>query len=284
MPSTHRFEPNSDKSETALAIMTNALQPVHAQVRRRRVSTRGALLAVAALVVLLAAGGYAIWTSNVATPAPEALAALVSDDRVLVTEGSSIEFAPRAAEPTTGLVLYPGALVDARAYASAARKAAEQGYFVAIVDVPLDFAILSPDRAADVIAAHPEVRSWAVGGHSLGGVAASSFAKRHPDEIAGLALWASYPAESDDLSVSRLAVVSISGANDGLSTPAKIAASRRLLPPETRYVTVAGGNHSQFGRYGPQRGDGRAEIGPSDQEAQVVAGTVDLLRAIGPRP
>src|SRR5438270_500507 len=78
--------------------------------------------------------------------------------------------------------------------------------------------------------------------------------------LPGVVLWGSYPQASDDLSGSALAVVSISGTRDGLSTPAKIDASRPLLPPDTRWVVIDGGNHSQFGWYGPQGGDNPAGI------------------------
>ena len=55
------------------------------------------------------------------------------------------------------------------------------------------------DRAQEVIAAYPEIQHWAVGGHSLGGAMAARFVYQHPGAIQGLALWAAYPASSDDL-------------------------------------------------------------------------------------
>ena len=96
----------------------------------------------------------------------------------------------------------------------------------------------------------------------------------------GLALWASYPQASDDLSGRALAVVSISGSLDGLSTPAKIAASRPLLPASTSWVVIAGGDHGQFGWYGPQSGDNPATIDHAAQSAQTVAATVALLAGL----
>ena len=110
------------------------------------------------------------------------------------------------------------------------------------IRVPLNLAFFAPDRAAEVMAAFPEVEHWAVGGHSLGGAMTARFAHQNPGAVAGLALWASYPASSDDLSGNDLAVASIYGTRDGLATGDEIAASRPLLPPDTRWTAIEGGN------------------------------------------
>jgi hypothetical protein len=106
---------------------------------------------------------------------------------------------------------------------------------------------------------------------------AANFAKNHPGAVQGLALWAAYPASSDDLSSSGLRVVSITGSLDGLATSEKIEASRQLLPADTTWAPIAGGNHAQFGWYGNQAGDNPASISRSDQQAQIVAATLILL-------
>lgn len=119
-----------------------------------------------------------------------------------------------------------------------------------------------------------------IGGHSLGGAMAARFALQHPDEVEGLALWAAYPASSDDLSGKNLAVVSISGTRDGLATPDKIAASRPLLPADTRWVPIEGGNHARFGWSGDQAGDNEATISRENQQQQIIAATADLLGSL----
>ncbi len=240
----------------------------------------GRWLVVAAAVLALGAVGIVVWGSTPAGPMPEAQAALASDGRVQVETQPWLVFTPAGAAPTTGLVLYPGGRVDPRAYAPAARAIAARGYRVVIVPMPLNLAVLAPDRAAEVIAAYPEIHHWAVGGHSLGGAMAAHFARAHPGAVEALLLWASYPAASDDLSQRRLAVTSVSASLDGLATPEKIAASRPWLPPGTRWVSVAGGDHAQFGWYGPQSGDHPADISREDQQAQIVAASLDLLAGL----
>jgi hypothetical protein len=229
------------------------------------------------VVLLLAGGGLVAWAGAAAEPAPEALAALQSDGEVTVATSPWYVFSPAGAEPSAGLIFYPGGRVDPRAYAPAAREIAAAGYLVAIVPMPLNLAVIAPDRANEVIAAYPDIARWAVGGHSLGGAMAARYARAHAETVDGLVLWAAYPDGSDDLSSSKLTVASIYGSLDGLATPEKIAASRALLPPNATMVAIEGGNHAQFGRYGAQAGDNEATIDSAEQQERVVRATIALL-------
>ncbi len=244
---------------------------------------RRTLLRVAAvflLGLLLAVGGLVVWALVVPAPEAPALAALEPDAAVRVESGRWLVFTPMGAAPAIGFILYPGGRVDARAYAPLARAIAAKGYRVVIVPMPLHLAVLAPNRAADVVAAFPEVTAWAVGGHSLGGAMAAHFAAAQPQAVRGLVLWAAYPAESDDLSAQALAVVSIYGTQDGVADVAQVLAAAERLPPDTRWAPVQGGNHAQFGWYGPQAGDNAATISHEDQQAQTAAATVALLEAL----
>ena len=92
---------------------------------------------------------------------------------------------------TTGVVFYPGALVDPRAYVPNLLPLAEAGHPVVILKLPYNIAFFDPNGAQAVMDANPEVERWVVGGHSLGGVMASSVAGRDDARIRGLLLWAS---------------------------------------------------------------------------------------------
>jgi len=232
------------------------------------------------IVLLVVLAGFTIWAYTPLGPMPQALAALQSDDAVQVTQGPWLTFSPTGAEPITGLIFYPGGRVDPRSYAPAARAIASQGYQVVIVPMPFNLAVFGAGRAADVIAAHPEIQNWAVGGHSLGGAMAASYLYTQPQAADGLILWAAYPASNNSLADRPLAVTSVSATEDGLATPDKIEASRPLLPSATRWVPIEGGNHAQFGYYGPQPGDGVATISREAQQQQVVAATLDLLASL----
>ncbi len=94
-----------------------------------------------------------------------------------------------------------------------------------------------------------------------------------------LLLLGSYCA--NDLSTSALPVLSISGTEDGLSTPEKIDAARPLLPADAVLVAIPGASHASFGDYGPQPGDGTPTATDADVRAVVtshVADLADLLR------
>lgn len=240
-------------------------------------------LLIALLLVLALAGGVLYWNLSTLQPAPEALAALQSDAEVRVAQSDGlVVFQPAAGNAATGFIFYPGGGVDHRAYAPALRLVAGQGYLVALAHMPLNLAFFDANAADAVIAQYPEIQHWAVGGHSLGGVAAAAYAARS-DKIQGLVLWASYPGDGA-LASGALRVLSIYGERDGLSTPQKIAASRDLLPPGSQFVVIPGGNHSQFGAYGLQRGDNPAAIPAPEQWRLVAAATADFLRALASNP
>ena len=206
--------------------------------------------------------------AGLAMAAPETVRTTTTEDATTIT------LAPQG-PVSAGLVFYPGARVDARAYQNILGPVANAGYLVVILKVPLGISLLHTGQAREATDRHPGITSWAVGGHSLGGVSASAFAKSNPD-VSGLLLFASYPA--DNMADSgELSVLSISGSNDGLTTPDKIAASKPLLPPTTVYATVEGGVHAFFGDYGEQPGDGEAGISREQAQQQIAAESVRFM-------
>jgi len=228
---------------------------------------------IIALVVL----GFIVWANSVLGPAPEAFGALRSDASVTVSLDKFLVFQPAKKNPSTAFVFYPGARVDYRAYAVPLHKIAAEGYLVILLPVRLNLAVLDVNAADRAISAFPSIRHWVVGGHSLGGVAAAQYASKH-DDIDGLVLWASYPS-NDTLKNSTIQVISIYGTQDisGVST---FDDSRALLPMNTQYILIQGGNHAQFGDYGPQPGDNEAMITRVDQQKQVVEATAQFLKEL----
>jgi hypothetical protein len=224
-------------------------------------------------------------------PMPEAMEALTSDDRVTVNRvfvrswlNYYYTFEPAGEKPSRGFIIYPGGLVDPRAYAPLARGIAAKGYRTVIVSMPLYLAILGYARADRVIQEYPEIKKWALGGHSLGGVMACRYAKKFSDKIDGVVLWASYPSDRFRIDDTTIKVVSIYGTEDGLATPGKIEASKIHLPKNTPFFRIDGGNHTQFGWYGDgeelQKGDGPAAITRERQQAITVRATVDFLQLL----
>ena len=234
-------------------------------------------------VLLLAVAGFWYWAqSSVARPAPDAMAALQSDERVVVEDGKYVVFSPAGAEPTTGLILYPGAACDVRGYAPVLRRVAERGYLVVGVPMPLNMAILAPDRADDVRAAFPEVRRWVIAGHSMGGAMAAHYAHGHPDDLAGVILWDAYPAEVNPLGDIRFPVWHIHRATAVGRAPEKLERMRHLFPVTSTWVPVPGGIHMQFGSFlgGGYKEEWTATITVQEQHDVVVTGTLNALLAM----
>ena len=190
-----------------------------------------------------------------------------------------ISFTPKGIEPTKGLILYPGAKVDAKSYAPLARAVAENGYEVVIVDMPFNFAMISPNKAKKVIKEYPNIQSWSIGGHSLGGVVASKFAADNK-KIDGLVLLASYPT-GDELKNLGVDVLSIWGSKDGVLNFTNLIESKDILPKDTTYVEIEGANHAQFGDYGKQKGDHDALISEQKQLDITSNSIIKLLESIG---
>lgn len=238
----------------------------------RHNGARRAVLSWMAAIGLVTIGLAAWWLAPF--PADQAaLDVLVAPQGFRIAESaSSITFEPADGDSGVSLTFYPGARVDARAYARILAPIAQAGYEVTIVKPPLGIAILvfGIDRPADTYA-------WLLGGHSLGGVAASSRAREGGD---GLLLWASFPA-SDVSDRSHLEVASIYGTADTFTTPEDIADSRPNLPADTEFVSVEGGIHSFFGDYGLQPGDGEPSISREDAQEAIVEASLGLMISVG---
>jgi Alpha/beta hydrolase family len=236
---------------------------------------RNVLIALAVILVVTGIG-IAIYVQPLQAK-ETARAAVASNETVKVIDsGDQIVFMPFKA-PKIGLIFYPGAKVDPVAYSESMRAIAQAGYAVFLEKFPLNFAIIQPNRADDVIAANPSITTWAIAGHSLGGASACLYAK-NSSKVKALIFWAAYCDKSFDLSSrTDVQVTSISGSLDGLATPAKLESTKVFAPSSTKYVVINGGNHAQFGNYGLQSGDNPATVSLEDQQKQIVTATIAAL-------
>lgn len=224
--------------------------------------------------------GFVIWSSLPIPAEPGALAiALSQTDNFQVAENETlITISRKDAKPTIGIIYYPGARITPNAYISKLSPlvAEDQNIEVFITKPFINFAFFGINDAAAIIAANKAITDWYVGGHSLGGAMACQFAGDHKAEIKGLLLFGSYCA--NDLSQSGLKVLSISGTLDALSTPEKIANSKKNLPSDAEMVEIVGANHSQMGNYGLQNGDNTATSEDTETRRQLVRSLQDFLR------
>lgn len=244
--------------------------------RRRRSRLRRTLIwafSVVAAVFVVAIAAFLIWANvGVMAAEPEALASVTSDPEITITEvDGSLVLSPTVEPSDTGLVFIPGAKVEPSAYAAKLSSLVTDNNVTVVLPQPvLNLAFFDTRTLDDFTAAAPEVSTWAVGGHSLGGVRACQLAES--DDTVGLLLFGSYCA--NDLSAdSSLDVLSITGSADGLTTPQKAADARPLLPADANTLEIEGANHAMFGNYGPQSGDGTATIPDADARQQIASAT-----------
>jgi len=208
-----------------------------------------------------------------------ALTALLSDDKATVTQGNDIVFMPGSQQPDTGVILYPGGRCDSRAYAPVMRPLANNGYLVAIPHMPLRLAVLDTNRADKIMAAHPLIRRWIIGGHSMGGAMAAAYVFKHPELagnlVKGLFFLASYPSGMHAMPDSALAMTLIYGTRDMITRTSEFEASQQRLPKHTTYKAIEGGDHYQFGSFGNV--EVTATLPRAEQQRQVVQALLQFV-------
>ncbi|MDM7892577.1 alpha/beta hydrolase [Curtobacterium caseinilyticum] len=226
-------------------------------------------------VVVLLAVVFLVYANIVMEGTRSAALQVWRDDRVAVRDaGDSVVMTPTGEAGGVGIVFIPGAKVDPYAYMATFRQVVAAGTTVVITKPTLNLAFFDTRPLTTFEAHAPEVRTWAVGGHSLGGVRACQLAQ----DADGLLLLGSYCA--NDIARSYVQVLSVSGSRDGLSTPDKVATARDELPSTARMVEIEGANHAAFGAYGDQPGDRTATIPREDARAQISATIEDWVRTL----
>jgi pimeloyl-ACP methyl ester carboxylesterase len=235
--------------------------------RRRGLRALWWILGALGALIVLAVIGIVIWSQvGVMAAEPEPLAAVRADPAIEISDtDAGIVLAPAGDAADVGLVYIPGAKVDPWAYAyKLSGLVAEEGITVVITKPWLNLAFFDLRPLSTFTDLAPDVDTWLVGGHSLGGVRACQLAT----DADGLALFGSYCA--NDLSDSGLPVISVAGSEDGLSTPQKIADARQLLPDDAQMHEIEGASHSSFGDYGLQAGDNTPTIADDDMRNELT--------------
>ncbi len=205
----------------------------------------------------------------------------------VLSDATGLTFLPASPNGQAALIFICGSGIAAEAYAPLLRPVADKGFPVFVVRLPYRFAPLEShkqaavSRARGLIAAHPEVERWVIAGHSLGGALAARMARSDSGSLSAVVLVATTHPKDDDLSFLRIPVTKIYASNDGVAPPDRVLANRGLLPSHTKWVKIAGGNHSQFGRYGHQLFDGTATINRKTQESLTQLAILDVLAEIG---
>ena len=205
-------------------------------------------------------------------------AALISDENVRVAQ---TEFGWFFDGPSEGyaLIFYPGGKVEAAAYAPICRELAQIGVDVCLVEMPFRLASFAVNKADGIIDSMA-YDHWYIAGHSLGGVIASIYAEEHVDQLDGVIMLAAYAVKPLD---DELPTVLVYGTEDGVLNMDKYRENLAYVPAHAIEHVIEGGNHSQFGSYGVQEGDGTALISPERQVEETVGVIAETL-AFPPLP
>lgn len=246
------------------------------ETKAKRIRAR--YVAIAVLVVaLLCAVGFAGYVSDYYHAGEEAdslVSAGIDDAGSAISESdSSISVGDASSE--YGVVLYPGAKVDARAYVPLACKFADRGIYCVIAKMPFNLAIFNTSAADGLLAEAPQVQHWWLAGHSLGGAMGSQYVSKNSVEFEGIAFLGAYA--SADLSSTDLKALTIYGENDSVLNRGKLASNEANLPANAQTIVIVGGNHAGFADYGPQQGDDEALIPASQQQQQTADAIVSAM-------
>lgn len=159
------------------------------------------------------------------------------------------------------------------------RSCAEKGILCALVKMPFNLAVLDMNAADGIAEQYPDIDRWYIGGHSLGGAMAATYAAGRSGELDGLILLAAYSAK--DLKDSGLDVLSVYGSEDRVLNRKKYGEYQENLPSGTIEVVIEGGCHAGFGSYGPQKGDGTPMITGEEQIIRTASEIVDIVLGVG---
>ena len=245
-------------------------------MREPKTGRRRIRRALVILAVILLAAAIAVWIylSDYYHAGRAAAAAMAPTQDVTVrATDARADFIPARAE--AGLIFYPGGKVEFTAYAPLMRACAERGILCVLLRMPGNLAVLDYNAADGVAADYPEITRWYVGGHSLGGTIAATYAANHADALAGLVLLASY--STDDLTDTGLQVLSICGSADGVLNRERYDRCRANLPADAVELVIEGGCHSFFGSYGMQSGDGEPTISNDEQIRRTADAIAEMI-------
>lgn len=225
--------------------------------KRRALSLLCVFIAIAVIF-----GAAAIYLGDYYHADESAIGAMLPEGSSWKEEpGGKIIFEPEGA--TKGLIFYPGGKVEYTAYIPLMQACAEQGILCVLIEMPFNLAVLDVNAADGVQQEYPEITEWYIGGHSLGGSMAASYAAKNEEDFAGLVLLASY--STADLSESSLSVLSVYGSEDGVLNMEKYEKYHVKLPTKITEYVIEGGCHAYFGVYGEQKGDGTPTVSNKEQ-------------------
>lgn len=222
---------------------------------------------VLALVLFIALNIYASTSYTALDDMFDALSDIESDDVTFYEDRDELRFTVDS--PKKNIIFIPGGLVEPNSYQFLAYSLALEGYNVTIAKAPYNLAILNQSIGKEFLS---DDLDNVVIGHSLGGVTASMVFSGN-DNVSTMMLLGSYPIRD----VSDKDTLFLAAEHDIAMDPEAFNDSLKFTNDNNQIIDMDGANHAQFGWYGPQKGDGTAEIDTLTQQNQVVQYIITFL-------
>jgi len=230
---------------------------------------RNAAIAAIAVMAVLAASFF-IYTMDYYRADASAVKVIKSDDSHIKKLDSITVFYPDdSADSGSGLIFYPGGKVEADAYAPLLQRLSQKGVTCVLVRMPFNLAVFDANAADRVYGMLPEIKRWYIGGHSLGGAMASSYAVKNEAKVKGVVLLGAYPTGN-----LNIPVLALYGSEDGVLDRTKLNGVQGV-------IVIEGGNHAYFGNYGEQKGDGTARITREEQQSAAAEAIINFIYGKG---
>lgn len=246
------------------------------KLTKRKTIRRIILIILAAILVLSAViVGMCLFNERPAVQTVATYQSEYCDTVINIADDGGVEIFPQSGDADTGIIFYVGAQIKPSAYIPLLARIAEQGYACFDPNLNFNMAALEPSAADDIISAHPEIKSWILAGHSMGGLTASGYADDHRDTVDGLILIAAYT--NRDMSDAQLPLLAVFGDVDGVMNKSLYEKRKAWNPVDFEEHIISGANHAGFGDYGKQPRDNDAKITAEEQQSQTAEIILDWL-------
>lgn len=227
------------------------------------------------LVVALCVGGCALYVSDYYHADLDAIEAFAVNNSVNKIELSDGMIAYGDENASAGFIFYPGGKVEYTAYEPLMCQIASRGMLCILIEMPFNLAVLDMNAADGVRELYPEIESWYIGGHSLGGSMAATYIAKHAEDYDGIVLLGAY--STADLSATAFGALSLYGSEDDVMNREKYEKYKENLPKDLTEIEIEGGCHAYFGMYGEQDGDGTPTISAEEQIRKTAEHIADFI-------
>lgn len=232
------------------------------------------IIVIVLILIVVLSVAFGLYVHDAYQPTEAAYQILNTANRRRYDNHEPLIFKPKG-KIKAAFVFYPGGKVDYLAYAPLMSDLSGKGIFCVLPHMTFNLAMFSANAAKKPRKRYKKIKKWYIGGHSLGGVAAASYAYEHQEDYTGMIFLASYTTAS--FKDSKLTALSVYGSQDKVLNKKSYTKNKKNFPPHTREEIIKGGCHGGFGSYGHQKGDGEPSISAKRQQAITATIIADYI-------